>query len=129
MVKPVPLIAADLTVTEPAPPAFRITPKLALEPTVTSPKLRLVGLTVRDGVLPAVPLRLIVGLLDALLLMFKVPAEEPATVGAYFTARVTVCFGLNVTGNVAPETVKPVPLIDAEFNVTAVVPLEESVTD
>lgn len=45
-----------------------------------------------------------------------------------FTCSVTVCFGFNVTGKLLPETVKPVPAIDAEFTVTEEVPVEVSVT-
>lgn len=129
--KPVPLIAAELTVTEDVPLEVNVTPSVAFDPTVTSPKLRLVGLTVSVDVPVPVPLRLTgtVGLVDALLLTVSVPVAAPTAVGANFTLSVTVCFGFNVIGNVAPDTVKPVPLIVAELIVSADVPVEVTVTD
>lgn len=36
--------------------------------------------------------------------------------------------GFRVTGKVIPEIVKPAPNSEAEFTVTAVVPVEENVT-
>ncbi len=56
------------------------------------------------------------------------PVTAPPVVGAYLTVRVTAWLGFSVTGNVAPDTVKPVPVIPAELTVTAVVPVEVSVT-
>src|SRR3984957_313811 len=133
IVKLVPLIVAEFTVTEPVPVEVSVTPSVALEPTVTSPKLRLVGLTVNsDVVVPVpVPLRLTatVGFVDALLFTVNVPVTAPAAVGAYFTLSASVCFGFSVTGNVAPDTVNPLPVIAAELTVTADVPDEVIVTE
>jgi hypothetical protein len=42
--------------------------------------------------------------------------------------RFTACPGLNVTGNVAPEAEKPVPVTAAEFTVTAAPPVDDRVT-
>jgi hypothetical protein len=67
-------------------------------------------------------------LLDALLFTVNVPVAAPAAVGANFTLSVNVCCGFNVTGKLAPDTVKPVPLIAAELIVNAEVPLEVIVT-
>jgi hypothetical protein len=67
-------------------------------------------------------------LADALLLIASVPLSVPVVAGANFTLSVAVCFGLNVIGNAAPDTVNPVPLMLAELIVTAAVPVEVSVT-
>ena len=48
--------------------------------------------------------------------------------GSNCTFRVTDWPGFKVTGKVAPEIVKPVPVNAAELIVTAAVPLELSVT-
>ncbi len=95
------------------------------------PKLKLVGLTVSAAVPVPVPLSATATAAFAveLLVIANEPVAAPATVGAYFTVSVTVCFELSVTGNVAPETVKPEPLIAAEFTVTEPLPLEVNVTD
>ena len=69
-----------------------------------------------------------VGFVDELLLIVSVPVTAPAVVGAYFTVNVTAWLEFSVTGKVAPDTVKPVPLMLAELTVTADVPLEVSVT-
>lgn len=129
-VKPAPLIGAELTVTAPVPLEVNVTPSVAFEPTVTSPKLRLVGLTVSCGVVVPVPLRptATVAFVDELLLMLSVPVDAPAVVGANCTLSVNVCLGLRVAGKVAPETVNPVPPIVAELTVTGDVPLEVIVT-
>jgi len=77
-----------------------------------------------------VPLRLTVavGFVDELLLTVSVPVTAPGVVGAYFTVKVTAWLEFSVTGKVAPDTVKPVPLMLAELTVTADVPLDVSVT-
>ncbi len=131
---PVPLMVAELTVTAPVPVEVSVTPNVAFEPVLTSPKLKLVGLTVKvevDAVAVPVPLREtpIVACPDALLDTVIVPVAAPALVGANFALSVTVCLGLSVTGKVAPETVNPVPLIDAEAILTAAVPVEVSFND
>ena len=48
--------------------------------------------------------------------------------GSNCTFNVTDCVGFKVTGKVAPDTVKPVPVNAAELMVTGAVPLELSVT-
>jgi hypothetical protein len=50
-------------------------------------------------------------------------------VGANSTFRVIALLGFNVAGNVAPDTVKPVPVKAAELMVTGAEPLEVKVTD
>ena len=50
------------------------------------------------------------------------------TVGAKRTFSVTDWVGFKVTGNVAPDIVKPVPVSAAESTVTGEVPVEVNVT-
>ena len=130
--KPVPVTAADLTVTGDVPVDVNVTDCVVDVFTVTLPKLKLAVLTVSCGLGAAVllPLRSTVAVLpvDELLLIVNVPVAELAAVGANCTCSVTDCCGLSVTGNVAPDTVYPVPLIPAEFTVNAEVPLDVIVT-
>ena len=67
-------------------------------------------------------------LVDELLWIVSSPVADPAAVGSNCTSSVTAKFGFKVTGNVAPEIVKPVPLSVAELTVTGAVPVEVSVT-
>lgn len=77
-----------------------------------------------------VPLRPIaaLGLTDELLAMASLPVTAPAVVGLNCTASVTVCFGFKVTGKLAPEIVKPAPLMVAAVTCTGAVPVEARVT-
>jgi hypothetical protein len=50
-------------------------------------------------------------------------------VGSNCTLSVAAWPGVSVTGKVAPETVKSVPVRVAEFTVTAVVPVDVKVTN
>jgi hypothetical protein len=86
----------------------------------------------RDGatVVP-VPLRptVAVGFVDELLVMLSCPVTEPAAVGLNCTVSAMDWPGLSVAGNVAPETVKPVPLTAAALIVTGALPVAFRVTD
>jgi len=129
-VKPVPDTVAALIVSEAVPLEVSVTDCVDEEPTVTLPKLKLEVLSVNVGLVATpVPLRLTtaVGFVDELLLMVSLPVTAPAAVGLHCTVSVTACFGFNVTGKLAPETVKPAPLIAAELTVTAPVPVEVKV--
>jgi hypothetical protein len=66
---------------------------------------------------------------EALLEIVSDPVAAPARVGSNCAVSVAVWFGFSVTGNVAPDTLKPVPLTVAELIVSAAVPLEVSVSD
>ena len=70
----------------------------------------------------------VVGLVDELLVTVSLPVAAPEVVGLNCTLSVTVCFGFNVTGKLAPETVKPVPLMAAAVTCTGAVPVEARVT-
>ncbi len=76
------------------------------------------------------PLRLITAVLlvDELLWMVSCPAAAPVAAGSNCTSSVTARFGFKVTGNVAPDIVKPVPPSVPELMVTGAVPVEVNVT-
>jgi hypothetical protein len=59
--------------------------------------------------------------------MVSCPVKAPVVVGSNCTSRVTAKLGFNVTGKVAPDIVKPVPLNVAELIVTGAVPVEVNV--
>ena len=82
-----------------------------LFPTVTLPKLRLVGLAPSvPGVTP-VPDRGIVRLgFEALDVIVRLPLALPAADGANDTSKVALCPALNVTGAVIPLKLNPGPL-------------------
>jgi hypothetical protein len=78
-----------------------------------------------------VPLRLMAAalLVDELLAKVSIPLAAPAAVGSNCTVSVAVWFMFSVSGKLAPETEKPVPVRVAELMVTAAVPVEDSVID
>ena len=83
-----------------------------LFPTVTLPKLRLVGFDPRAPALTPVPVRGMdrVGL-EALEVTVTVPVALPAAVGVNVTLKVALWPEVSVTRAVMPLIVKPVPLI------------------
>jgi hypothetical protein len=66
--------------------------------------------------------------LDELLVKVNEPVSAPAAVGSNCTVSVAVEFGLRVSGNVAPEKVKPDPATAASLMITATVPVEDKVS-
>ena len=76
------------------------------------------------------PVRLIttVPLLEELLWMVSCPVSAPTVAGSNCTSSVIAIVGVKVTGKVAPDIVKPVPLNIAELMVTGDVPVEVNVT-
>ncbi len=105
--------------------------------TVTLPNVRLAALIVNCGLDTAVPVRRAraaqinnrraVGRRVALDRSAD-PLPRPCAVGSNCTFSVTDWLGFNVTGNVAPDIVKPVPVSAAELIVTGAVPVEVNVT-
>lgn len=77
-----------------------------------------------------VPLRLTVcGLpVEELLAIASAPVAAPAVVGSNCTVTVAVCPGLSVVGRLPLVIEKPVPVTVAPLKVTAVLPVELSVT-
>lgn len=66
---------------------------------------------------------------ETLVATVSCPLYVPAVVGSNCTCSVSDWPGLSVVGNVAPETENPVPVTDAEFNVSGAVPVEVIVKD
>jgi hypothetical protein len=134
IVKPVPVSVAELMVTGAVPVEVNVTGSVDAVFTVTLPNARLAGLMVNCGfgttVAVPVPLRLTTAVLlvDESLWIVSCPEAAPAVAGSNCTFRVTDCPGLKVTGKVAPDNVKPVPVNVAELMVTGAVPVEVSVT-
>src|SRR4051794_18771278 len=69
------------------------------------------------------------GPLDELLEIVNCPAAAPAIDGSNSTVNVRDWPGFSVTGKVIPETVKSLPVRDADAAVTGAVPLDVSVSD
>jgi hypothetical protein len=70
-----------------------------------------------------------VPLVDELLWMVSWPVTIPVAAGSNCTSSVIAKLGFKVTGKVAPDIVKPVPLNVAELMVTGAVPVAVNVTD
>ena len=102
------------------------------ELTVTSPNVKLAALRVNCGLVAALPVPLrfttAVLLVDELLWIVNCPDAGPVAVGSNCTLSVTDWFGFKVTGKVAPDTVKPLPVSVSELTVTGAVPVEVRVT-
>jgi hypothetical protein len=60
--------------------------------------------------------------------MVSCPVAAPAVEGSKSTSSVSAKPGFKVTGNAAPDIVKPVPLSVPELTVTGAVPTEANVT-
>lgn len=66
---------------------------------------------------------------DELLLIVSCPLAVPVDAGLNCTCSVIDWVGFSVTGKVPLTTVKPAPVIAAEFTVTGLVPAEVNVSD
>jgi hypothetical protein len=133
IVKPVPAIEAELTVTEDVPVDLSVTVRVVAAFTVTLPKLKLTVLTVNWGfaVAAPAPLKATIAVFpfEESLLIESCPVDVPVEVGSNCTCSVVDWVGFSVTGRVPPTIVKPVPVIAAEFTVTGDVPEDVSVSD
>ena len=104
--------SATTEITAFVPPVFLIVSVwLELCPTVTFVNVKLVGDAVRvAGGATAVPVKGIDKLgFDAFDVTVRVPGNDPADVGAKVTVNVALCPAANVTGDVIPEMLNPVP--------------------
>src|SRR3989441_843316 len=124
-VKPLPetLICEMLTLELPELVRVTVCGALLL-PTVTFPKLRLVGLAVRRKVeVTPVPLNAMVeGELGASLTSERLPVTLPALAGAKATLKLVLCPALRDSGTVRPVMLKPFPEGVACEMVTLAVP-------
>lgn len=111
-VNPLPLTPTCEIVTLVPPVLVIVSDRDWLLPTVTLPKLKLVGLAPSvPGVTP-VPDSVIVSVgFDALEIMVTLPLALPATVGVNVTLKVALCPAARVTGAVMPLSANPVPLM------------------
>jgi hypothetical protein len=101
-----------------------------LLPTVTLPKLRLLGFDPNVPAVTPVPDNAIVRAgLEAFEVIVMVPLAAPAAEGANFTLKVALCPDVNVTGAVIPLRLNPVPLIATCEIVTLDPPLFVTVSD
>src|SRR5580698_3636888 len=104
------LMLAELTVTD-APLAVRLPLRAELDPSVTLPKLRLVGETARvPAAVPVPESAMESGELDAFDTTDKVPVKEPALAGVKVAVKVTLWLAVSVRGRVNPliEKLDPV---------------------
>jgi hypothetical protein len=130
-VNPVPVIAAELTVTAAVPEEVSVTANDFVAASLTLPKASVVALRVScDVVATPIPVSAIVEVVPeaALLVIVILPVTAPAVLGANVTGIDRVCPGANVLGKPVVPRVNPVPVIVAELTVTAAVPEEVSVT-
>lgn len=113
MLNAAPVTFAAVTVKFDPPVLLRVMDCVLAAPTVTSPKLRLVGFAVSwlpAGVMP-LPERLrMVGGFVASLVTVTFPVEAPAASGENATVKVTLWLGANVRGLVGAVAVKPAPV-------------------
>jgi hypothetical protein len=109
-VKPVPARDACVTLREAVPGLRMVMVCVLFTPTLTLPKLTLVGTTEICGCTP-VPLREIVaGELVALLTTVTLPDREPAEAGAKLTLKDVDWPTARLSGSVIPPVLKPVPV-------------------
>ena len=98
-------------------------------PTVTLPKLMLLGLSARaPGVTPVPDTPIVSVGFEPFEVMVTVPLAAPVACGAKVTVKLVLCEGFNVSGAVMPLRVKPVPLMLACETLTLVPPVFVSVT-
>ena len=89
-----------------------VSDKDCLFPTVTVPKLRLVGLAPRvPGVTPVPDNGMVRVGFEALDVMVRLPLAPPADDGVNETLKVALCPAVRVTGAVIPLKLNPEPLI------------------
>jgi hypothetical protein len=116
---PAPVIVAEEIVTLAPPVLVTISDRDCLLPTVTLPKLRLVGFAPSAPGATPVPDKGIIRVgLDAFEVIVTLPETLPADAGVKVTVNVVLCPAVSVTGVVIPLRANPAPLIVAEEIVT-----------
>ena len=101
---------------------------MLLLPTVTFPKLRLLGVAPSRSVTPVPESETTAGELVAVLATETLPEALPATVGAKVTVKLVVWPAVRVRGSESPLMLKPAPVTVACETVTVPVPLLVRVT-
>lgn len=132
MLKPAPVIVAELTVSAAVPVDFNVSACDVAVPTGSDANVRVIALNVNCGVAAAVLVPLsetsVVAPLLELLLSFSCPVSDPVVVGANSISSVIDCPAASVTGIPPPAMLNPAPLIVAALTVTGAVPVEVSVS-
>jgi hypothetical protein len=129
-VKPAPLIVAEEIVTLTPPVLVTVSDRDCLFPTVTLPKLRLVGFAPKAPGVTPVPDKGIVRVgLDAFEVSVTLPVTLPADAGLKVTVKVVLCPAVRVTGVVMPLRANPEPPIVAEEIVTLEPPVLVTVSE
>jgi hypothetical protein len=101
-----------------------------LLPTITLPKLRLVGFDARaPGATPVPVIGTVRFASEAFEEIVNVPLVLPAAVGVKVTRKVALCPAVSVVGVVIPLTVNPLPLTPTCEIVTLVPPVLVTVSD
>jgi hypothetical protein len=127
---PEPLIPTDEIVTVVPPVLVTVSDRDLLFPTVTVPKLRLVGFAPSvPGVTPVPDSGMVSVGFEALEVMVRLPLALPADDGVKETLNVALCPAVRVTGVVIPVKLNPEPLIPTEEIVTLVPPVLVTVSD
>lgn len=99
-------------------------------PTVTLPKLRLVGFDPSvPGVTPAADKGMVRVGFDAVEVTVRLPLALPADCGVKVTVKVVLCPGVSVTGAVIPARLNPVPLTPICETVTLEAPVLVNVSE
>src|SRR5208282_3735519 len=123
------LLPAELTITD-APAAVRLPLSEELAPTVTVPKLSVVGETDNcPGAVPVPESAMLSGEFDAVEAIESDPLAAPEPVGVNVAVKVTLPLGVSVAGNVNPLIEKPVPVTVAAEIETDEPPVLVSVSD
>jgi hypothetical protein len=101
-------VACD-TVTLLVPVLLSVTVCVLLLPTVTSPKLREVGLAASKRLIPVPASETVVGEPVALLVIETLPVTLPVAVGKNVAVKVVVCPAAKVSGRESPLSLNSVP--------------------
>jgi hypothetical protein len=113
-----------------APLAVRLPLSGELDPTVTLPKLRLVGDTAKvPAAVPVPESAILSGEFDPFDTTDRLPLAAPTLVGVNVAVNVTLWPAVSVTGGVSPLRLNPVPLAVAAEIVRLSPPVLVSVSD
>jgi hypothetical protein len=127
---PEPVIPTEEIVTLVPPVFVTLSDRDCLFPTVTLPKLRLVGLAPSvPGVTPVPDSGMVSVGFEALDVIVRLPLALPADDGVNETLKVALCPAVSVTGVVIPLKLNPEPLIPTDEIVTVVPPVLVTVSD
>jgi hypothetical protein len=126
--KPLPLAVACEMMTLIVPALVSVTLCVLLVPTLTFPKLILVGLAVRRTLAPFPESDTVVGEFAALLTTSTLPVTLPAAWGANLVVNVAFCPAPRVRGRERPLRLKPAPVTTAWESVAEEVPVLVRVT-